>query len=110
MYLCNSSFVPRGTTIFDDHKPFCVIGHDGVITTLPDIDNSLRAEDFNVSVQQSLGANLSFNASYVPSDKLQDFEGIVNYADSLLSSEVISEPSTPPQPSATPQTPQTPES
>lgn len=104
MYLCNSSFVPRGTTIFDDHKPFCVIGHDGVITTLPEIDNSLRAEDFNVSVQQSLGANLSFNASYVPSDKLQDFEGIVNYADSLLSSEVISEPSTSPQPSQTPQT------
>lgn len=104
MYLCNSSFVPRGTTIFDDHKPFCVIGHDGVITTLPDIDNSLCAEDFNVSVQQSLGANLSFNASYVPSDKLQDFEGIVNYADSLLSSEVISEPSTPSQPSQTSQT------
>lgn len=107
MFLCNSSFVPRGTTIFEDPKPFCVVGHDGVISTLPDIDNSLRAEDFNVSVQQSLGANLSFNSSYVPSDKLQDFEGIVNYADSLLSSEVISEPSTPSQPSSTPQTPQT---
>lgn len=104
MFLSNPSFVPRGTTIFDDHKPFCVVGNDGVITTLPDIDNTLRAEDFNVSVQQSLGANLSFNASYVPSDKLQDFEGIVNYADSLLSSEVISEPSTTPQPTSTPET------
>lgn len=104
MILCNPSFVSRGTTIFDDDKPFCVVGHDGVITTLPEIDNTLCAEDFNVSVQQSLGANLSFNASYVPSDKLQDFEGIVNYADSLLSSEVISEPSTPTQPSSTPQT------
>ena len=107
MFLCNPSFVPRGTTIYDDHKPFCVIGHDGVITTLPEIDTTLRAEDFNVSVQQSLGANLSFNASYVPSDKLQDFEGIVKYADSLLSSEVISEPSTPSQPSPTPEPLQT---
>ena len=106
MYLCNPSFSPRGTTIYDDHKPFCVIGHDGVITTLPDIDNSLCAEDFNVSVQQSLGANLSFNASYVPSDKLQDFEGIVNYADSLLSSEVISEPSIPSQTSPSSPSPQ----
>ena len=94
MLLPNPSFASFGEVVFEDVKPFVVLGSEGLACHLPPIDSTLRAEDFNVSVQQAMGSVMSFNASYVPSDKLQDFEGIVSMADNLLSSEII--PETPP--------------
>ena len=91
MLLPNPSFASFGEVVFEDVKPFCVLGSDGLVSHLPPIDNTLRAEDFNVSVQQAMGSVMSFNASYVPVEKLQDFEGIVSMADNLLSSEIIPE-------------------
>lgn len=73
----------------DEEPDFVVLLPDGTLGKLPDIDPELRAEDFNYSLQLSLGANMPFNSSYLPSDKLQDFESIVSDADTIISQETL---------------------
>lgn len=88
MILSNSSFIFTPFEV-DKEPDFIVLRPDGTLGKLPEIDSSLRAEDFNYSLQLSLGANLSFNSSYIPTEKLQDFESIVSNADTLISQEYI---------------------
>lgn len=73
----------------DEEPDFVVLLPDGTLGKLPEIDSELRAEDFNYSLQLSLGANMPFNSSYLPSEKLQDFESIVSNADTLISQETL---------------------
>lgn len=73
----------------DEEPDFVVLLPDGTLGKLPDIDSELRAEDFNYSLQLSLGANMPFNSSYLPSEKLQDFESIVSDADTIISQETL---------------------
>lgn len=91
MILSNSCFVFTPFEV-DKEPDFIISLSDGSLGHLPEIDSSLRAEDFNYSLQLSLGANLSFNSSYIPSEKLQDFESIVSDADTMISQEYITNP------------------
>lgn len=88
MLLPNPSHISSPFEV-DDEPDFVVLLPDGTLGKLPDIDPELRAEDFNYSLQLSLGANMPFNSSYLPSDKLQDFESIVSDADTLISQETL---------------------
>lgn len=88
MILCNPSFKPSPTEV-EELKPFKVLHADGTIGLLPDIDESLRAEDFNYDVQANLGASMSFMGQYVPQSKMQDFEGIAKYAEHLIADETV---------------------
>lgn len=97
MFLCNPIFV-RKHHVVSTFPPFNVLNSDGTIGLLPDIDSTLKSEDFGISVQMSLGASLPFVSNYVPTSKLQDFEGIISHADLLLSDETVTQPSTEPNP------------
>ena len=92
MILSNPSFTFSPFEV-DKEPDFAVLCSDGTIGKLPEIDSSLRAEDFNYSLQLSLGANLSFNSSYIPTQKLQDFESIISDADTMISQEYITKTS-----------------
>lgn len=92
MYLCNSSFTPGPESLLDSYLNDRVVDSAGVISTPVPIDTSLSAEDFNPSVQQAMGANLSFVSDYIPVNKLSDFNGLVNQADMLISDQFVSEP------------------
>lgn len=91
MFLCNPKFV-RTHHVVSTFPPFNILNSDGTIGLLPDIDSTLKSEDFGISVQMSLGASLPFVSNYIPTSKLQDFEGIVSHADLLLSDDIITEP------------------
>ena len=99
MFLCNPLFV-RKHHVVSSSPPFNILNSDGTIGLLPDIDSNLKSEDFGISVQLSLGASLPFVSNYVPTSKLQDFEGIINHADLLLSDDIVTEPSTEPIPNS----------
>lgn len=90
MPLCNPLFVRKHHSVFNS-SPFSVLNSDGTVGSLPDIDSDLRSEDFSISVQTSMGASLPFVSNYVPTSKLQDFEGIINHADMLLSDCIVTE-------------------
>ncbi len=92
MYLCNSSFTPSPESFIDSYLNDRVVDSSGVISIPAPIDSSLSAEDFNPSVQQAMGANLSFVSDYIPVNKLSDFNGLVNQADMLISDQIVSEP------------------
>ena len=92
MYLCNSSFTPRSESSLDSYLNDRVVDSAGVISTPVLIDSSLSAEDFNPSVQQAMGANLSFVSDYIPVNKLSDFNSLVNQADMLISDQIVSDP------------------
>lgn len=92
MYLCNSSFTPSPESPIDSYLNDRVVDSSGIISTPAPIDSSLSAEDFNPSVQQSMGANLAFVSDYIPVNKLSDFNGLVNQADMLISDQIVSEP------------------
>lgn len=92
MYLCNSSFTPSLESSLDSYLNDRVVDSAGVISTPASIDPSLSAEDFNPSVQQAMGANLSFVSDYIPVNKLSDFNSLVNQADMLISDQIVSEP------------------
>lgn len=92
MYLCNSSFVSCPESSLDSYLNDRVVDCSGVISSPVPIDPSLSAEDFNPSVQQAMGANLSFVSDYIPVNKLSDFNGLVNQADMLISDQIVSEP------------------
>lgn len=92
MPLCNPLFVRKHHSV-SNFSPFNVLNSDGTVGSLPDIDSDLRSEDFSISVQTSMGASLPFVSNYVPTSKLQDFEGIINHADLLLSDCFVTDPS-----------------
>ena len=99
MFLCNPNFV-RKHHVVSTFPRFKILNSDGTIGLLPDIDSNLKSEDFGISVQLSLGASLPFVSNYIPTSKLQDFAGIVNHADLLLSDDTVTEPVVEPNPSS----------